>query len=242
MSSSAKVRVADASQPAPLLARFVGEPPQSKAVAFKGFANKDKSKRCLAATSTVQDSAKRAHTIVWEGSSQKKARNGADSQQYLVGVYDQASETVKFMSVDQVFGMEQKPHRGGAVGDKALEDMDVYDQRRALTNTFGAKKKQKQLKASDANRINIDAVIGVQAVGKMLKSKVEKNIADITEDGNDHTVEAADQALIDSRLEEEHMVCRSEVDPHRADASREEEDRRWSIVLERLDCLGACTE
>eukprot|EP00977_Amphora_coffeiformis_P018045 scaffold6120_cov162-Amphora_coffeaeformis.AAC.2 len=120
--------------------------------------------------------------------------------QLVVGIYDKhKKELILQPTAEQgfVYAMSQTVPSYNRESDAAEKMMSPADRRKALFEDFGSAKKRKVLRSQEANRVNVESVVGAGDVNSILNSMSESNRQAVDEQRDGTTedrVSAADLA------------------------------------------------
>ncbi|CAM9644709.1 unnamed protein product, partial [Sphacelaria rigidula] len=94
---------------------------------------------------------------------------------FLVGVEDEASGEVTLHEAGHAYALRQSvAGREDDVESNAMDGTDWKEQRDALVNQFGSKKKKAVIRARDANVIEASKVVGGGALSRVLKQALKE--------------------------------------------------------------------
>jgi len=167
------MQLADSSPNPPTLVTFINGMPSSESeVAFQQFVTKNSKLRKKGKVLMGKDESCTYATRCTGG---KKATNNWTSK-HVVGVFDPSNKTLTVYPTTKMYSLTQ-----GIIGYqsefvencKTMSALSYQDKRSALYEAFGSSKKQKAIKASAANRIQIGSVSEAKSMMDNLKSTEE---------------------------------------------------------------------
>jgi len=114
--------------------------------------------------------------IKYRGTNYGKFSSKNESSQYIIGIYSKKSGTLKLHKTDHIYRMDQivKNYKSD-VDLSHVQNMDYYERRKLLIDTFGSKRNQRIQDKRRANRITDEIIVGLEEITKEQIVKVKEN-------------------------------------------------------------------
>ena len=147
------------------------------------------------------------HTCTYFSNSlnSKLNRKNQPMSKILLGVFDKQTKSLTLhLSAEngRIFPLQQsiKPHRGAMSEAEhlSLDNLTEAEKYRLLFDTFGSNKKKKELKGRDANKINVDNVVGTDSsmVNAVKRQKLSHSNIEGMKEAAISAKESADKAKV----------------------------------------------
>eukprot|EP00742_Colponemidia_sp_Colp-10_P005778 GILJ01006176.1.p1 GENE.GILJ01006176.1~~GILJ01006176.1.p1 ORF type:complete len:456 (-),score=71.29 GILJ01006176.1:34-1353(-) len=158
----------------PQLAVFMAGPPaptafdprSSNAFTFSMYANTESRKTNQRILVAENDK------IECIGTNFGKESKATHLTKYLLGFKRKGSKRMRLVDVDHTYRLQQHIKGVGEVTIGAQSALNPAEQRRALIETFGSKKKQQQVRSALANQVDEDRIASASNVRKILSERV----------------------------------------------------------------------
>jgi hypothetical protein len=119
-----------------------------------------------------------------------------DSCNYAVGVYDASTKTLQLFPALHPFAMNQVPLADSKATEADSSNVPSYLRRKALTEAFGSRKKQRAVKAAESNIISIENISGANVIEDRIADSIIQSNSGAVAQG---AVDAAEKALAEQR-------------------------------------------